>query len=174
MLFFVFYLWPNKISCLLLNIFVVPFLWQCCLPLHFTLPPVLVVVGGPSLLGPSSCMSFSGSFKTILPILLPMLMPLHSSLCCILHILVHFSGAFLVSLCWILVLGKNILQLCFVPVALICRMHPSKCIRVNVDNNSAFSVFCYCVWMCCAVIYKLSYLFCGFNYQLFLYLRQGV
>ena len=28
------------------------------------------------------------------------------------------------------------------------------CIRVYVENNSAFSVFCYSIWVGCAVIYK--------------------
>ena len=53
--FVVFCLWPNKISCLLLEIFFAfPLRWLCCLPLHCPLPPVWVVVGGLSLLGPSS------------------------------------------------------------------------------------------------------------------------
>ena len=48
-------LWPNKISCLLLEIFFdLPFCSICCLPLYCSLPTVWVVVGFPYLLGLSS------------------------------------------------------------------------------------------------------------------------
>ena len=62
-------------------------------------------------------------------------MPLHLSLCCILHAMVHFMGAFVVLVCWILVPGKNFLRLCFGPLVLICGMHPSKC-------GESFCFFC--------------------------------
>ena len=38
-----------------------------------------------------------------------------------------FMGELLVSLCWILVLGKNIHLIYFVPLVLIYRMHPNIC-----------------------------------------------
>ena len=126
--FVVFWLWPNKISFQLLWIFSFFSLhWQCCLPLYFPLPPVLVIVGEPFLLGEFSWMSLSSSFQIILPILLPWLIPWHFSLWYNLHLLVHFTGEFLVLVCWILVLGKNINLLWFVPLVLICGTYLNIC-----------------------------------------------
>ena len=125
--FVVFCLWPNKIACLMLWIFFFRFHWKFCLPLYCPLPPVLVVVGETFLLGTFSCMYLSDSFQIILPILLPWLMPWHFSLYWILHAMVHFMGALLVSVCCIFVLGKNIHLLCFMPLVLICRIHPNIC-----------------------------------------------
>ena len=123
-----FCLWPNNISCLLLEIFFIfPFHWIFCLPLYCPLSPVLVVVGGPSLPGPSSQKFLSNIFQKNLPVLLPWLMPLHFSWCWILNALVHSLGASLELVCWILALWKNILRLCFVPPVLICRMHLIIC-----------------------------------------------
>ena len=83
--FVVFCLWPNKISCILLWIFFFPFHWRCCFPLYYLLPPVLVVLCGPFLIGTFSWMSLSGSFQIIFPMLLLCLMLWNFSLCCILH-----------------------------------------------------------------------------------------
>ena len=52
---------------------------------------------------------------------------LHSSLCCIIHVLVLFMGTLIVLVRWVLVLGNNIYLLCFVPLVLICRMHLNTC-----------------------------------------------
>ena len=62
---------------------------------------------------------------------------------------------------------KNNHQICFVPLVIKCRMNPNK-------PGESFRLLCICyrVWMYCAVIYKSSYLFCGFDYWLGLYLRQ--
>ena len=98
-------------------------------------PPVLVVVGGSFLLGLFSWLSISGSFQIILPIMLLWLIPWHHSLYWIIHVMVHFWGALIVLVCWILALGKIIHQLCFVPLVLICRMHPNK-------YGESFHFFC--------------------------------
>ena len=55
--------------------------------------------------------------------------------CCILHALVYSTGAYILLVCWILVLVKNILRLCFVPPVLICSMHGSIC-------GESFRFFC--------------------------------
>ena len=110
------------------------------------------------MLGPLSLMSLSRSFQTIPPILLPWLMPLHSSLCYIIHALVHSLGEFLVSMCCILVLGKNIFRLCFMPLALICRMHPSKWVE-------SFRFFC-------IMLPRLDVLRCDLEIYLFVFLFQ--
>ena len=47
-------------------------------------------------------------FQIVLPILLLWPIPVYFLLCCILHALVHFMGAFFVSVCWIFFLGVNI------------------------------------------------------------------
>ena len=88
---------------------------------------MLVVVGGPFLLGKFSWMSLSRSFQIILPIVLLWLMPWHFSLCCILHSLLHFTGSCLVLVCWILVLGENIHRLWLVTLVVICRIHTNIC-----------------------------------------------
>ena len=126
--FFVFCIWTNKISCILLWIFsVFPFHLQWCLPLYCPLPPVLVVVGDPFLLGKFSWMSLSSSFHIIHPIMIPCLMPWNFSWYCILQALVNFLGSLIFSVYWILVPGKNIHLICFVPLVLICRMHMNIC-----------------------------------------------
>ena len=110
-----------------MDIFVFPFHCWCCFPLYCMLPPLLVVVDGPFMLGPFSWMLISGSSQIILSILLLWLIPWHLSLFYILHELVHFMGIFLVLVCWIFFLGKNTHLICFVPLVLICRMHQNIC-----------------------------------------------
>ena len=64
----------SRVDCLRYFL-VFSFRWLCFLPLYFPVPPVLVVFGGPSLLGPSSCKLLSESFQTNLQFLLLWLMP---------------------------------------------------------------------------------------------------
>ena len=127
---------------------------------------MLVVAGGPSLIGPSLWMSLSRIFQKILPVLLPWLIPLHSSLWCILHELIHSPGGYIVSVYWILVLRK-------IPSgsALCLWFWYAGCIRVNVENCSAFScimVLRLDVWRCSLEIELL--IFGGVFYCLWYYL----
>ena len=132
--FFLFCLWPNKILCWWIKFFL-PLHWQFYLMLYCMLPLVFVVVGGQFLIGLFSWLMLSGSFQLILPILIPWLMPSFFSLCCILHVLGRFGGALVVLVCWILVLGKNIRQLCFVPLVLNFRIRTNK-------YGESFRLFC--------------------------------
>ena len=156
--FVVFCLWTNKVLCLLLWIFIYfPFHWRCCFWLYCPFPSVLMVVSGPSLVGKFSWMFLSGVFEIILSIVLPWLMPWYFSLCCILHALVLFPGAFIVSVCFTLVLGKNIHLLCFVPMVLICMMHPNMCVES--------------FYFLCILLLRLDVLHCNFKTKFFLWFR---
>ena len=79
----------------------------------------------------------------------------HLSWCYILESLVHYQGEYLESVFWSLVLGKNILWLCFVPTVLIYRMHQSIC-------GESFRFFCiillYLDVLCCNLEIELSVL----------------
>ena len=162
--FVVFCLWTNKVLCLLLWIFIYfPFHWRCCFWLYCPFPSVLMVVSGPSLVGKFSWMFLSGVFEIILSIVLPWLMPWYFSLCCILHALVLFPGAFIVSVCFTLVLGKNIHLLCFVPMVLICMMHPNMCVE---------SFYFLCILLLRLDVLHCNFktkFFCGFDCWIFLY-----
>ena len=96
-------------------------------------------------------------------------MPSHSSLCCILHVLIHSLGALIVLVCWILVLVKQ-----FTSYALRIWFWNVECIRIYMDNHSTSSIFYYCVWICCAVIWNMSYLFHVFDCRLGLHSCQWV
>ena len=117
------------------DLFALTFHWKFYLTLYCTFSPVLVVVGGPFMIGKFSWMSLYVSFQIISPILLPVLIPSHYSLFCILRVLGHSRGKFIVSVCCILVVGKNIQKLCFVHLVLKYRMHPNK-------YGESFRFFC--------------------------------
>ena len=67
--------------------------------------------------------------------------------------MVHFRGAFIVLVCWILVLEKNTHQLCFVHLVLICKMHPNK-------YGESFRFFC-------ILLLHLDVLRCNLKIELF-------
>ena len=92
------------------------------------LPPVLVVVGGPFMLGPFSWTLLSTILQIIFPSLLPWMMPLHFSIYCIINALFRFNRAITCISVFDLIPRKNIHLLCFVPLVLIYRMHPNICV----------------------------------------------
>ena len=152
-----------------LDLFVFPFHSQLCFSMYCMLPLVLVVVIDPFIIGPLSWISPSCSIQIILPIILPWLILRHLSLCCILHTLDRFLGALLALVCWILVLGKNIHLLCFVPMVLRCRIHPNVC-------GESFWFFCICCWnwMWCSAILKWIDPLCGLYFWVCLYRHSWV
>ena len=137
--------------------------------LYCLLPPVLVVVDGPFLIGQFAWILLSSSFQVILLIILQWLMPLNFLLCCILHALEHFTGALLVSVCWIFVL--KIKSTCY---ALCLWLWDTGCIWIYVDIDYTSSLLYYCFWMWRDVILKLSDMFCGIYCWICLYLHQWV
>ena len=114
-------------------------------------------------------MLLSSSFKIFPPIMIPWMMPWHFLLCCILQALFHIPGSLLLSVCWILVLGKiyTCSALCF-------WFWYVGYIRIYMGKHSASSVFCYWVRMLFPVIKKWNDLFCCFDCWLCLCRHQWV
>ena len=79
------------------------------------------------------------------------MMPWYFSLYRILHALVHILGQLIVSVCWILVLGK--ISTCSFSWFWFWYV---DWILIYAENNSSSYVFCYCIWMCCAIIKKIG------------------
>ena len=134
--FVVFYLWPNQISCIFIWIlFVLKFYLRWFLLLYFPLPPVLVVLSGPFLLGQLALMSLCGSFQIIPPNSasvadsITFLITLHSTCNGPFYRYINCIGVFDFGT------RKNTHLLFFVPLVLICRMHP------NIYGES-FHFFC--------------------------------
>ena len=133
--FFVFCLSPNRISCVLLWIFLVLELHlRCCFLRCYPFPPILVVVSSPVLLVKfkySSPLCFRGRFYDISNY----------------PVLDHFTGALILSVFWIFVRGKistwsaSCLWFWYV-----------GCIQIYMGNHYASSILCYCVWIWLAVI----------------------
>ena len=140
----------SHVSCLEI-FFVSSFRLLCCLPLYCPLPSVSVVVDDPYLLGTSSLWKLLDEIFQNKP-------PSYASVGRCRNIsrdaafYMHRSvlrGHLLNRVRWILVLGKNILQLFFMPPVLICRMYWTYYMRIIIP------LFLYsdcCVWMRCAII----------------------
>ena len=141
-----------------LDIFLRFHFWYC-LSMCCPLPLVLVVVSGPILIGLFTWMSLCISFKIIHPILLLWLMPWHFSLLCIPHVLYHFPGALILSVCRIFFRGK--ISTCS---ASCLWFWDVGCIWIYMDNYSAPSILCHCVCMWRAAISELCGLFCGLGF----------